>query len=144
MLQISKADKFGSFTLHYANQVLHAEVHGVCGLNLAQYFVDAVNQIVEQIDDPYWGYLGDLSALDGFNQQALDIIFPAHRLAIAKGCVVDAYCFDSPLTRTQIQLIRSSAGIQSSLNERVFHELGQANAYLRQQLASISQYSRSR
>lgn len=123
-------DTFGHYTLLYRDRILIANVTGAIGDVLAHRFCDDVAQIVCNISDKHWGYLGNLRDYVGITESARKIVLKSHSECIAAGCVVDAYTINIAMAASQLAETRKMVGIDTALDQQIFEVQDDAIAFI--------------
>ncbi|MCC2617438.1 hypothetical protein LJ739_14390 [Aestuariibacter halophilus] len=142
IFSVEKRDKHGYYTLQFDDQVLRLRVGGSIGTGLAAKFDIDVATALKSIPPGPWIYFGDMRGCDGYTRDAESQIIETQKMALASGCVADAYCIDSPVARSQVDNIRRSAGIPGDILSCCFDTPGAAMDYLQQALdAALSKTS---
>ncbi|NCP63627.1 MAG: hypothetical protein GW763_09035 [Paraglaciecola sp.] len=112
--RLTYKDKYAEYQLHSHNQIIFSTVKGVVGVTVAQHFVADFCRLGEAINAYSWGYCADLSACDGYTEEACSLLIAAHKFAMTNRCIVDAYQMTSPLLISQTKNLRIAAGIDAN------------------------------
>ncbi|WJG08890.1 hypothetical protein [Aliiglaciecola sp. LCG003] len=116
----SRKDKYGSYQLSYENKLMHAVVTGAVGESLAKQFAKDFTELVNTIDVPFWGYVGDMTALQAYTTEAEVYVLATHNLAMKSGSVIDTYCIGTAVSKAQLIRIRKQSGIESDLEDHLY------------------------
>lgn len=124
-------DKHGTYRLRYENQILYSVVIGAVGASLVKKFIADMLQMYDSIEDHKWGYLADLSQCQAWTLEAENTLPDAHKKAMERGCVVDAYLMGTALLREQAKKVRKNAEIDSDIDQHIFADIPSAERFIR-------------
>lgn len=113
-------DKYGHYSIWTDGQVLFCIVHGVIGETVALHFHRHFCQLAESLATQPWAYCADLSACDGYTNEAAHSVKRSHQFGITRGCIMDAYLIRSPLLISQSQKFREALGVTSHISRHIF------------------------
>ncbi|GAB2687244.1 hypothetical protein Q4574_17655 [Aliiglaciecola sp. 3_MG-2023] len=137
----SGRDRYASYSLSYSNRILTGVVTGSIGIQLATQYDRDLTQILHSIADKYFAYVGDFSACQAYTDDATGVVHLTHQKTEKAGCVVDAYCMGTALSREQMRRIRSDAKNPASLDERIFDDYQQCVSFVQSVLAQFESSS---
>lgn len=130
-------DKYGSYSLSVEEQIVKGCVSGALGDTLSKRFLHDMRSITNEISPLNWAYLADMRKCEGLTGIAERNLQETYRYCISNGCVVDAYCVESPVAIDQMCRIRETLGIKGDINKHVFATLQEATAFIVNVMANI-------
>jgi hypothetical protein len=133
----SYKDKYGSYSLSLDEQIIIGCVSGALGDSLSKHFFNDMCSVIKKIRPLNWAYLADMRECDGLTETAEKNLQQAYRYSINNGCVVDAYCVQSPVAIDQMRRIRQELGIKGEMNDHVFAELQDASVFIANVMSNI-------
>jgi hypothetical protein len=130
-------DKYGSYSLSLDQHIIKGCVSGALGDTLSKRFLNDMCTIIADIRPVNWAYLADMRKCEGLTGTAEKNLQEAYLYAINNGCVVDAYCVESPVAIDQMRRIRDKLGIKGEIGKHVFANLHDASAFIANVMANI-------
>ncbi|MEP4890136.1 MAG: hypothetical protein ABJV04_08940 [Aliiglaciecola sp.] len=141
MTVYSGRDRYASYSLSYKDRILTGVVTGPIGVQLATQYDRDLSKILDSIPDKYFAYVGDFSACQAYTDDATGVVHLTHQKTEQAGCVVDAYCMGTALSREQIRRIREDANNPTSLDDRIFDDYQQCVSFVHSVLKQLESTS---
>ena len=133
----SYKDKYGSYSLSFEEQIVSGRIRGALGDTLSKRFLKDMQSIVHNNFVAPWSYLADMSTCEGLTGTAEKKLQETYSYCINSGCVVDAYCVQSPIAIDQIRRIRTVLGVRGDIDNHIFTRLQDAKAFIINVMAKI-------
>lgn len=123
-------DKYGSYHLIANDHFIESVIIGAVGDSITDRFSKDICDLALLYNGKPFGYFADLSASEGYTEEAEKDIVRSYLRCLELGCVIDAMKITSPLVKAQMQRVSDIVDIDIPLEVRLFNSRDEGVAFV--------------
>ncbi|MDP5030536.1 MAG: hypothetical protein NWQ54_01075 [Paraglaciecola sp.] len=127
-------DKYGSYELSIENGIICAVIQGAIGESFSRRYNHDFCSLIDNLGKDKWGHYGDFRLCEALTPEAKHLSVELHKYALQKGCVVSAFQINSSLLVSQVDNVRKTSAINTSVTQKSFTTKAECFDYIERQL----------